>query len=710
MEAAIAGRRDQAIRRRLRVHGRYRAVRIGRRHLKIVAAEIGRIQVLRATRKQRNILRADAFLNRAHLLAVLDHQIFVAGCVGNRIRGQPRQIFFATPPTPSHIAIAVLVPGRARIEAVLVEHLIVDERNRTFRLNLHEGRTDEHSGIAPSHLHQIRRREYRRKAIAVHLQDARHIGAAVAAIVEERQRQECGFALQGLRIDPRQTAVIHHVRRHVHLIHGDRLVRDGLQQRTGRERALFTEIVLSAIREGRETRRVGRQLIEPASVQREHLRLGGEPDHLVTAGDLRLETVGSVGIRHLERGRRLGRETEHLAVREGEHGEGILRIVTTRHEIAVGVLIGIDRGERVEAAQHLVEIAHAVAIRIPVARIRAKDVFLKIGEAVAVEIWTDVLSIAARIKGRHDLLGLDAGARRRLVEREAATLQTAPHAVRDGADLGVVPEIVLPAVIKSIVVGIGSRRIETDVRRPGDRSRPVGGSRVIIGMRPVQRNAGGGAVRKERTGFRIAEVVVGDTRLVQARMKATDLVDRLERHPGTPVEGGGLERIGRRGRAREEVPVTVIAGQIDKIGFIGRAIPFAATARESTTGGDLAECLGGGAAGYTTLAAGAHLRRVFRSHGVHVGDAVAVDITHVVRRIKLPREDGRREGIGIDQILIFGRKIETRLIGFPGIRGDARPFYLRAAAAGAATARAGLLLEPAVEEVVIGMVTTTLPG
>ena len=132
-----------------------------------------------------------------------------------------------------------------------------------------------------------------------------------------------------------------------------------------------------------------------------------------------------------------------------------------RHEVAVGVA-DLRAVQRVERMQNLPAVAHVVAVAIPVAGVRADDKLLHVSEAVAVEVGVEAvhghIELDARVEALKNVLVRNLNAPDDVVRVEALEDEELPVPLlaeigplgaiccRRSPDLGLVPEEVLPAV------------------------------------------------------------------------------------------------------------------------------------------------------------------------------------------------------------------------------------------------------------------------
>ena len=301
-----------------------------------------------------------------------------------------------------------------------------------------------------------------------------------------------------------------------------------------------------------------------------------------------------------------------------------------RHEVAVGVRRLVARALRVEAHHDLPRVAHVVAIRVPMAGIRADQVFLVVGKTVVVKVARRLLAARlARIE-----VSLDLGVGDGRAENEALRVKALEDIglavdglgrTRRHGHVGEVPEVVFPAVGEVVAVGIVRRRIHPDALAGRFRApaRQVRRPERIVVRRRIRRIIGR-VVRDQprlpRGELVLAEVGVGLEVVlrVEARLEAAQLADRRERMADRRI--ALLRRMDERHLAldppdaRQVVLVGVGLGEVLEVRHVADGIAV----------DELQE---------------AHARAPPDLHHVDVGDAVPVHVAAVVGRVLLLREE-----------------------------------------------------------------------
>ena len=258
--------------------------------------------------------------------------------------------------------------------------------------------------------------------------------------------------------------------------------------------------------------------------------------------------VGGQGVKH---GRTICR---------GKLGDGV-RLLSRegRHVVAVEVRLPLGRIGRLQgvlAAHDLPEVAHAVAVGVPVHGVCAEGKFLEVRQAVVVRVaLREVVLAAGRRHGGvergGDVVRGDRHALRDVRELELLALKALPLAlVIDPADCCPIPEEVLEAVREAIAVRIVHRRVGAVLGNPGvllvQALVPV---RDMLRVRRIERPCEFVDVellvhvhdrvrlgrRERRIGDpRAADVVVEAVRahaVVEPLMESADFPFRLERLP-----------------------------------------------------------------------------------------------------------------------------------------------------------------------------------
>ena len=145
-----------------------------------------------------------------------------------------------------------------------------------------------------------------------------------------------------------------------------------------------------------------------------------------------------------------------------------------RHEVAVAVA-DLRAVQRVERVHDLPAVAHVVGVGIPMAGIRADEKFLKVGEAITVEVGVEVLDghveLDARVEALEHFLVRNHRATDDVVRVEALEDEELPVPLlaevgplgaiscRRRPDLGLVPEEVFPAVGHAVDIRVCECRI-----------------------------------------------------------------------------------------------------------------------------------------------------------------------------------------------------------------------------------------------------------
>ena len=301
-----------------------------------------------------------------------------------------------------------------------------------------------------------------------------------------------------------------------------------------------------------------------------------------------------------------------------------------RHEVAVGVRRLVARALRVEAHHDLPRVAHVVAIRVPMAGIRADQVFLVVGKTVVVKVARRLLAARlARIE-----VSLDLGVGDGRAEDEAPRVKALEDIglavdglgrTRRHGHVGEVPEVVFPAVGEVVAVSIVRRGIHADALAGRFRApaRQVRRPERIVVRRRIRRIIGR-VVRDQprlpRGELVLAEVGVGLEVVlrVEARLEAAQLADRRERMADRRI--ALLRRLDERHLAldppdaRQVVLVGVGLGEVLEVRHVADGIAV----------DELQE---------------AHARAPPDLHHVDVGDAVPVHVAAVVGFAPLLRED-----------------------------------------------------------------------
>ena len=227
--------------------------------------------------------------------------------------------------------------------------------------------------------------------------------------------------------------------------------------------------------------------------------------------------------------RRFGILNRRVRVDIARHAEGI----EEGHEIAVGVAV-LAAVERVERVHDLPAVAHMIAVGIPMAGVRAKHQFFKIGKAVVVEIgmvgiilgWQRIAGVEAlfNFRGRNFLAHENIEHTEAL---EGELLACARLALAGGRpNMRLIPEVVFPAVGEAVAVGIVEGRVHARVARAARFRAP---DREIrrIGIEAVR-------IREGLPGLLLilaeADVGCGKIGRVQAVVETAQLEARIERH------------------------------------------------------------------------------------------------------------------------------------------------------------------------------------
>ena len=387
------------------------------------------------------------------------------------------------------------------------------------------------------------------------------------------------------------------------------------------------------------------------------------------------QRVRAVGALH-EGPLAVGREGEDARPRDRDDRVGLLGIpagheVAVRVHLAVLALLGADR---VHAIHDFPVVAQAVAVRIPVDGVRAHGELFEVRETVVVRV-----ARLERIGGRdggvergRNLFGREALAGRDVLEREARTFQALPLALLvDPADRGAIPVEILVAVREAVPVRVIDGRVGAVLGNPA-----VGVGLEVVGqrrnggvprravLRPLRqqvrrRDAGPRVVFGDRQplgvrerGVRhpcaahVAVEAVGRHAIVEVFVEAAQFRERREsparRRPVDDVRDEGSA--GRRGRGQEVACVLAALGP-DRI-----VVPVP----EALDGARLRLVVQLEAGGLVELLA-ASPRRL---HRVDVGDAVLVQVAHVVRREVFEGEDRlqQRRLVGRGGVVELGQR------------------------------------------------------
>ena len=366
------------------------------------------------------------------------------------------------------------------------------------------------------------------------------------------------------------------------------------------------------------------------------------------------------------------------AVRHRHDGVGRLRRVGG-HEVAVLVLLGVRRRpERVHPAHHLPQVAHAVAVGVPVDGIGAHRKLLEVGEAVVVRVARRHVPVRllGGVEGVHDFLRGDLDALRNVVQVEPGAGHLHPVRAVHPADGGPIPEVVLVAVWEAVAVGVPLRRVGSVLRNPAvvlhERGPEVACPRSV--RLRVFDFAGGGVRLEMRPGVRRAEVperhgvrlglgkgrighplatdedvhaVVG-LAVVQSFVETADLPARRERY---------AERRPAVGRRRKS-SLEGVRGQIVTVFIVVVGVERHVAALLGISAGDLEQ----------PVAAAPD-----RHHGVDVRNQVAVEVAKVVRGEVLLREDRVEDRVGIERgvlLLLWKRRDLLGVAVGPVCRGE----------------------------------------
>ena len=244
------------------------------------------------------------------------------------------------------------------------------------------------------------------------------------------------------------------------------------------------------------------------------------------------------------------------------------------HVVAVRVA-GLRAVQRIEAHHDFPAVAHVVAVRIPVGRVRAEDELLEIGQAVVIEVGVvrePVLGKRlARIEARLDVGGGNLVALEDVVHVEAlvdvllARTRIRRRGARRVPDVGGVPEEVLPAVRQAVTVRVGHRRVHA----AGLAGRLRGPLLEVRGARVED--------VRPRVGFPrrllvLVEVDVGRREVgrVEAGREATELETRREGQADRRIAAARRDAEGHavsiaRQAAGEEVLVGVAAREVAQV-------------------------------------------------------------------------------------------------------------------------------------------------
>ena len=580
----------------------------GRHPLRIVEREVGRRRALQEdigalavnsipppfVGLDRELALVAVHQLRRRLVAVLEEQVLVERRVRDRVDRQAGLALEVDArlrrlPARGDVARVVLVPRRARIEAKLRVHLVVEER---------DGLVAHHGNRRVRRLPEIphARVERQRVDLLAHVVDrVLHLAAPEGRDPDARLVRRAVVAED---------------------LDGDEVRQDGFRQRVR---------AVGALHEG------------PLAV---------------------------------------GREGEDARPRDRDDRVGLLGIpagheVAVRVHLAVLALLGADR---VHAIHDFPVVAQAVAVRIPVDGVRAHGELFEVRETVVVRV-----ARLERIGGRdggvergRNLFGREALAGRDVLEREARTFQALPLALLvDPADRGAIPVEVLVAVREAVPVRVIDGRVGAVLGNPAvgvglevvGQRRDVGVPRRAV-LRPLRqqvrrRDAGPRVVFGDRQPFGVRErgvrhpcaahvavEAVGRHAIVEVFVEAAQFRERREsparRRPVDDVrdEGGA----GRRGRGQEVARVLAARGR-DRIGV---PVP------EALDGARLRLVVQLEAGGLVELLA-ASPRRL---HRVDVGDAVLVQVAHVVRREVFEGEDRlqQRRLVGRGGVVELGQR------------------------------------------------------
>ena len=333
-----------------------------------------------------------------------------------------------------------------------------------------------------------------------------------------------------------------------------------------------------------------------------------------------------------------------IRVAVGMHPDEVVHDHVHRHEVAV--LVGDARGrQRILAHHDLPAVAHAVAVGIPVAGVRADGELLEVGESVAVEVGMvgEVLRIDrfARVEALLDLVKRNLGAREDVADVEALEhegLALARTSVALGVgrhpDVRLVPEEVLPAVREAVPVGVLERRVHARVLRAARLRAPLG----EVDGRGLEALARRGLVGLLLV---VAEVRVGerDVLRVEAAVEAADL------------------RAGRQRNADGRVAVAAVVDERDHAVLLEDARQVVLVR------------VGGREVGEVRINILLHagderdeLAALPRPDRERVRHAVLVDVAEVVGREPLLREDGLDERVDVAAVLgLLGRQHDLAL-------------------------------------------------
>ena len=622
--------------------------------------ELGRILSRRAMGRERN-RNAPRVRGGHDVVAVGDQEIFVTRRVRHGVHREPRVALGRLLPAGGHVARVVLVPRRTRVESGLLVDLMVQVADLGVRLV-----RDDVQDLLNRHAHLV---EFLIHPGAV--DHARHPDAIGIGTIPEQLEAAHEAGRFGERLLGGIVAHFDNLHAGCQRGLGTEEVRR-LLVRTGVDRLPAVVIAQCEVGVVHQDRLLEREVDSRLRTAFKRLH---RPDRLRL--DVRARREGDAALEH--------RHAE-LATLGGRNDRVFDLAVHAGHEVAVGVLPAVLLVQRIRAGHDFVVVAHAVAIGVPTARIRAEGVLLLVGEAIAVEVVLKFGAGNQRVERRDDFLGRDGRALARIHRVVARTRQAHPLAVPDNAHAGEVPEEVLETVIQAIAVRVRDGR----VRRTFDV--PAAAALLPLALQPRQRAVDVGRGRDqvvrartpgllrrdigahERVRLGLGEPRIGrDTVLdaVQAVAQTADFKLGRERLALPPAGLLGIQRVRAKG-GRQPVVVAIVLADIHHLGGLGLGTSSRTTALFSLTG----------------------QRRQLVVGGVEIRDGVLVDVAHVVRLVPFEGEEdfnpGRRVGFRI--VLVVGEL--EHLVRDTDARIDERR-------AGRETALVNRVQNPAEEEAVL---------